>query len=51
MNAIADNTGAAAWDTERAMFTLRTTITITRNNAGGTVSGIDALMVTLNHYK
>lgn len=29
------------------MFTLRTTITITRNNAGGTVSGIDALMVTL----
>lgn len=44
---IADNTGAAAWDTERAMFTLRTTITITRNNAGGTVSGIDALMVTL----
>ena len=44
---IADNTGAVAWETERAMFTLRTTITITRNNAGGTVSGIDALMVTL----
>lgn len=44
---ITDNTGAAAWDTERAMFTLRTTITITRNNAGGTVSGVDALMVTL----
>lgn len=48
---IADNTGAEAWNTERAMFTLRTTITITRNNAGGTVSGIDALMVTLNRYK
>lgn len=44
---IADNAGAAAWDTERAMFALRTTITITRNTAGGNVSGIDALMVTL----
>lgn len=44
---ITDNTGAAAWDTERAMFALRTTITITRNTAGGNVSGIDALMVTL----
>lgn len=44
---IADNTGAAAWNTERHAFTLRTTITITRNNAGGTVTGIDALMVTL----
>lgn len=44
---ITDNAGAAAWDTERAMFALRTTITITRNTAGGNVSGIDALMVTL----
>lgn len=44
---ITDNTGAEAWNTERYAFTLRTTITITRNNAGGTVSGIDALMVTL----
>lgn len=44
---IADNTGAEAWNTERHAFTLRTTITITRNNAGGTVTGIDALMVTL----
>ena len=45
---IADNTGAEAWNTERAMFTLRTTITITRNTTGGgTVTGIDALMVTL----
>lgn len=44
---ITDNTGAEAWNTERHAFTLRTTITITRNNAGGTVSGIDALMVTL----
>lgn len=44
---IADNTGTVAWNTERHAFTLRTTITITRNNAGGTVSGIDALMVTL----
>ena len=44
---IADNAGAEAWNTERHAFTLRTTITITRNNAGGTVSGIDALMVTL----
>lgn len=25
---IADNTGAAAWNTERAMFTLRTTLTL-----------------------
>ena len=49
--AITDNTGAAAWETERHAFTLRTTITITRNTAGGTVSGIDALMVTLNRYK
>lgn len=48
---IADNTGAEAWNTERHAFTLRTTITITRNNAGGTVTGIDALMVTLNRYK
>lgn len=45
--AITDNTGAVAWETERHAFTLRTTITITRNTAGGTVSGIDALMVTL----
>lgn len=44
---ITDNAGAAAWDTERAIFALRTTITITRNTAGGNVSGIDALMVTL----
>lgn len=44
---ITDNTGTVAWNTERHAFTLRTTITITRNNAGGTVSGIDALMVTL----
>lgn len=44
---ITDNTGAEAWNTERHAFTLRTTITITRNTAGGTVSGIDALMVTL----
>lgn len=48
---IADNAGAEAWNTERHAFTLRTTITITRNNAGGTVTGIDALMVTLNRYK
>lgn len=44
---ITDNTGAVAWETERAMFALQTTITITRNATGGTVSGIDALMVTL----
>lgn len=44
---IADNTGIVAWNTERHAFTLRTTITITRNTAGGTVSGIDALMVIL----
>lgn len=44
---VTDNAGAAAWDTKRAMFALRTTITITRNTAGGNVSGIDALMVTL----
>lgn len=44
---IADNTGTVAWNTELHAFTLRTTITITRNNAGGTVSGVDALMVTL----
>ncbi len=44
---IADNAGAEAWNTERHAFTLRTTITITRNNAGGTVTGIDALLVTL----
>ena len=44
---IADNAGAEAWNTERHAFTLRTTITITRNTAGGIVSGIDALMVTL----
>lgn len=44
---ITDNTGAEAWNTERHAFTLRTTITITRNTAGGIVSGIDALMVTL----
>lgn len=49
--AITDNTGAAAWETERAMFALQTTITITRNTTSGTVSGIDALMVTLNRYK
>lgn len=45
--AITDNAGTVAWNTERHAFTLRTTITITRNNAGGTVTGIDALMVTL----
>ena len=44
---IADNTGTQAWETKRHAFTLRTTITITRNNACGTVTGIDALMVTL----
>lgn len=44
---ITDNTETQAWETERAMFALQTTITITRNTAGGTVSGIDALMVTL----
>ena len=44
---ITDNTGAEAWNTERHASTLRTTITITRNTAGGIVSGIDALMVTL----
>ena len=44
---VTDNTGAVAWETERAMFALQTTITITRNTAGGTVTGIDALMVTL----
>lgn len=44
---ITDNTGIVAWNTERHAFTLRTTITITRNTAGGTVTGIDALMVTL----
>lgn len=44
---ITDNTGTQAWETKRHAFTLHTTITITRNNAGGTVSGIDALMVTL----
>ena len=44
---IADNTGAVAWETERHPFTLHTTITIKRNTAGGTVSGIDALLVTL----
>mgnify|MGYP000851347441 FL=1 len=44
---IADNAGTVAWETERAMFSLHTTITITRNNAGGTVTGIDALLVTL----
>lgn len=44
---IADNTGIVAWNTERHAFTLRTTLTITRNTAGGTVTGIDALMVTL----
>ena len=44
---ITDNTGAEAWNTERHAFTLRTAITITRNTAGGTVTGIDALMVTL----
>ena len=49
--AIADNTGTQAWETKRHAFTLHTTITITRNNAGGTVSGVDALMVTLNRYK
>lgn len=44
---IADNTGTQAWETKRHALTLHTTITITRNNAGGTVTGIDALMVTL----
>lgn len=44
---ITDNAGTVAWNTERHAFTLRTTITITRNTAGGTVTGIDALMVTL----
>lgn len=44
---IADNADAEAWNTERHAFTLHTTITITRNTAGGTVTGIDALMVTL----
>lgn len=45
---ITDNTGAVAWETERAMFALRTTITITRNTTdNGTVSGVDALLVTL----
>lgn len=44
---ITDNTGIVAWNTERHAFTLRTTITITRNTAGGTVSGVDALIVTL----
>lgn len=44
---ITDNADAEAWNTERHAFTLRTTITITRNTAGGTVSGVDALMVTL----
>lgn len=48
---ITDNTGTQAWNTERHAFTLQTTITITRNTAGGTVTGIDALMVTLNRYK
>ena len=49
--AITDNAGTVAWNTERHAFTLRTTITITRNTTSGTVSGIDALMVTLNRYK
>lgn len=44
---ITDNAGTVAWNTERHAFTLRTTITITRNTTGGTVTGIDALMVTL----
>lgn len=44
---ITDNAGTVAWNTERHAFTLRTTITITRNTAGGTITGIDALMVTL----
>lgn len=44
---ITDNAGIVAWNTERHAFTLRTTITITRNTTGGTVTGIDALMVTL----
>ena len=44
---ITDNAGTVAWNTERHTFTLRTTITITRNTAGGTVTGVDALMVTL----
>lgn len=45
--AITDNAGTQAWETERAMFALRTIITITRNTTGGNVSGIDALLVTL----
>lgn len=44
---IADNAGAVAWETERHPFTLHTTITITRNTSGVTVSGVDALMVAL----
>ena len=45
---ITDNDGAVAWETERAMFALQTTITITRSTTdGGTVSGVDALLVTL----
>jgi hypothetical protein len=45
---ITDNAGAVAWETERAMFALQTTITITRSTTdGGTVSGVDALLVTL----
>lgn len=45
---ITDNTGAVAWETERAMFALRTTVTITRSAEGGsTVSGVDALLVAL----
>ena len=45
---ITDNAGAVAWETERAMFALQTTITITRSTTdGGTVSGVDALMVAL----
>lgn len=44
---IADNTGAQARETKRHALTLRTTITTTRNTAGGTVTGIDALMATL----
>lgn len=44
---ITDNTGTQAWETERAMFTLQTTITITRNADSSSVPGIDALMVTL----
>lgn len=48
---ITDNADAEAWNTERHTFALHTTITITRNTAGGTVTGIDALMVTLKRYK